>query len=216
MEKTLIFFDEKKYNSDVADVEYIAKSLQRIIENWNALNLGTLKSNELPKLLSDTETFWYEKHIQTSAFATAREQFEESELRKIIKRPVEIKELIELVQKFHKTLSSRATIIDDDAKDYFSFFEFGENGELQMIENKIQDLKEKSKIYSTSEKSKLIFETISKITSALNEADIFNKTQKIGSHQQFAGFFQHLIDIDMTTQQTAINYDAVKRYDYFN
>lgn len=213
MEKTLIFFDEKKYNIDVSDIKFIAKSLQLIIDKWNALKLDAFKSTDLQKLLNDTETFWYEQHIKGTKFATLRDELEESELRKLIKKPAAFKELAELVEKFKKTLESRAKLYEDEAKDYFTFFDFGENGQLQLIESAIEELKEKRKWYAETEKSKLVFETITKITAVLNDADIFNNTNKLGTNQQFAGFFESLINIDLSTQRMTVNFDAVKRFD---
>jgi len=213
MEKTLIFFDEKKYKIDVSDIKFIGESLQHIIDKWNALKLDAFKSTDLQNLLNDTEAFWYEQHIKGTKFANLRDELEEDELRKLIKKPAAFKELAQLVEKFQKTLENRAKLFEDEAKDYFSFFEFGDNGQVQLIESAIEELMEKRKWYAETEKSQLIFETIKKITAVLNDADIFNNTGKIATDHQFAGFFSSLINFDMSTQKMTINYDAVKRYD---
>lgn len=205
--KKILFFNDKKYNSKLEDMNFIKYKAQQIINNYYNLGIGTLNTmNDLKRLLYSTKYYLHEKSLETNFFGI-------DSLKKI-------DEIIKMVDTFFKILENRTLNVNDSfeiniSKNYLlGYFEFNESGYLQIKETVIENLRTENGIYANSERAQKLFDFSTKLVSLINENDILNSVKIIYDYSPLGQFIESLIKVNQSTQKAEINITTIKFYDF--
>lgn len=217
MQKTLIFFDEKKHESFVSSIEEVKKKIQHLIDSFNALEIGSFEPKQLETLIYNTEQYLFENTMRDVPLKVNGLQLNKKQFYDMIDKPSGYHKLKLATADFILMLERRLKYEQSylKPKEYIHrYLQFSEAGELVIADGVVESSKESCSMYVNTEKGKFTFEFATKLVDLINEeSDMLSKAALCNTKENLFKWIADLMNYDSGMISVKLNPHAVKLCD---
>jgi len=206
MEKTLVYFNEVKYQQEIGSLNNSIKKFKSIIAYYNSLGVGEFRSEEAPDLFFNTEKFIANK-IRDANPDNFPVFIKEEFFTDYIKYPKEYKELLSTLTMWKKFTSER---IEQDGsgvtlEEYFDNFSFYYNGDIEIKAETIEAIKSKHQRFIETIFGKNTHDFIVNVVSLLEDEERRNQL-RINDARSLSEFFMKAVEWEAGKPKASINF----------
>lgn len=156
MEKLLINFDEREYNSKIGGLETFIQLFENAIGVFNSFGIGEFETKDFSDLFLQTENYVFEKIVQGKSLNINGLPISKSKLRDLIEWPKGYLDLTNKIQQidgiFQRRTKERYGL--QNLKNLLSFFEFNDHDEIVLKQTYYDNYKRECETYVSTEKAK--------------------------------------------------------------
>lgn len=180
MERLLISFKQKQFESDISSLQDIIDDMQEIIQIYNSLQLTPFEKDNFNDLFFDTDNFFFkqimkDKPAEVFGMKINKKKFFDD----FLVKPKGYYDLVEAIELLKRKISVRLKHRDENisVKDYLNFFTLDSECKMEIKQSVIDSLREKNETYLYSEKGQLSYELATLIQKFFNKNDNMAKMQ---------------------------------------
>lgn len=222
MEKLLIHFDEPGYKSEISTLENLGSQFENIIDEFNAVGIGSLQpdAEECLLLFTDPEKLMFNKLMAGKPNKLDGLTVNKEKLFDLIDKPDGYFPFIEKIKKFNTALGqlgqSNFTKVYKykTVKEILGFFDFSDLDAIALKPETFGMVKQLFEVYAETEKSKERLLAATEFCQFLNKSELFKKMGILNKHEltRFINFLEFTGNKD---EPVKFNIGSIKNADTY-
>lgn len=205
----IINFNEKEYNSKVSTLTNTIGYMKEIIQIFNSITeIGNFETEDFKGLFFHTENFLFERIMKGKPTEFAGMKINKQKFfNDYMEKPKGYYDVLKQIEFFNKrtTQTLGHSWHGESLKNYLNFFVLLPNGDFEIKQEILDNLKRENETYINSEKAKLAYKFAIALKELVNEKG-FLKNLGIVNQQAFDGFIRAILPINSDKPEINILY----------
>ncbi|MGN6804052.1 MAG: hypothetical protein ACTHJN_19290 [Ginsengibacter sp.] len=219
MPQKLIFFDEKKCDSEIATYTDFIPVFAAIIEKFKSLNIGDFANEDFMPLLTNPKKFLFEKMMSGRPLEVGGSTYSRRALFNMIQKPIgyhnlifEIEDLQKKVKNtkiydHHSPMAPEMPNMEFFIEKYFVF----DGEKISLKPGVVSSIERMNQIFVESEVGVELFSLLKKFEKLFNHEMVIVNAQY--TRHSVHNFFDRYLNFDSTNKKFSINVEQVKMAD---